>query len=282
MTLFFAFKLLIVAFFLVMFLRGARLPWGVGLLTVTTAFLLDTFLGTFGREAMIDQLGFFFYIISGALFAGAAFWLWGILRPAAGAAATAPVTVARMVPYDQPAGTPTRAARPNSGTAVDLQMLHQQIHDRLGPDDILDLIFDLGLNENEVLSPNQDIHQLILRLLDLAEQRGQMSALALAVERILTPLPPENLPRPEKITVDSPPTVLRQYLLAHYSEAELQTLASDLGVDWEQLDHRHKKALARGLLLYLYRRNRLDELVRWLQPTPAEAPGRESDNETQS
>jgi hypothetical protein len=34
-----------------------------------------------------------------------------------------------------------------------------------------------------------------------------------------------------------------------------------LGIDWEELDHANKKSLARTLLLYLYRRNRVEELV---------------------
>ncbi len=74
-------KLLIVLVFLVMFLRRPSVTWGVGLLTVTTAVLLDTFLGTFDREEMLAQFGFFYYVIAGILFAGAAFWLWGVLRP---------------------------------------------------------------------------------------------------------------------------------------------------------------------------------------------------------
>ena len=73
-------KIVLVAFFLFMFLRSNKLIWGIGLLTVTSAILLDTFLGTFGREEMIEQFGFFFYAFAGALFAGAALWLWGILR----------------------------------------------------------------------------------------------------------------------------------------------------------------------------------------------------------
>ena len=45
------FKILIILIFLVMFMRRPSLAWGVGLLTVTTAVLLDTVLGTFDRAA---------------------------------------------------------------------------------------------------------------------------------------------------------------------------------------------------------------------------------------
>ena len=74
-------KSILVAFFLVMFLRSAKPVWGIGLLTVTSAILLDTFLGTFGRDEMLEELGFFYYVIAGALFAGATVWLWVMLRP---------------------------------------------------------------------------------------------------------------------------------------------------------------------------------------------------------
>ena len=60
-------KLLIVAVFLVMFLRKPTLTWGVGLLCVTTAVLLDTLLGTFDTMALLAEMGFFFYVIAGVL-----------------------------------------------------------------------------------------------------------------------------------------------------------------------------------------------------------------------
>ena len=75
-------KIVLVAFFLLMFLRSNRLVWGVGLLTVTTAILLDTLLSTFSQEEILAQLGFFFYVIVGGLVAGAAIWLWGLLGSA--------------------------------------------------------------------------------------------------------------------------------------------------------------------------------------------------------
>ena len=73
-------KIVLVALFLVMFLRTNKAIWGIGLLTVTTAILLDTLLSTFSREEILTELGFFFYIIAGALFAGAAIWFWGLVK----------------------------------------------------------------------------------------------------------------------------------------------------------------------------------------------------------
>ena len=75
------FKLLVVLFFLAMFIRKPNVAWGIGLLTVTTAVLLDTLLGTFDREELLGELGFFFYVISGVLLAGSAAWFWGIGTP---------------------------------------------------------------------------------------------------------------------------------------------------------------------------------------------------------
>lgn len=261
MTLLLIIKSLIVIFFLLMFLRRPSLVWGIGLLTVTTAVLLDTFLGTFGREEMLAELGFFFYIISGAILGGAAVWVWGLLRPLVDAnapVANQPLTVSTTVPAIEP---PPAPALSGGDTAFDRQMLYDQIRNRLGHDDILDLIFDLGVNENDILSLNQEMNHLIVRLMDWAAANGQTGPLALAVERILTPPPPENLPRLEKISEDSPPTILRHYLLAHFDVNTLADMARHLDIDWEQLGGGGKKEMARGLLLYLYRRNRIDELI---------------------
>ncbi|MCB8942450.1 MAG: hypothetical protein H6658_01615 [Ardenticatenaceae bacterium] len=242
-------------------MRKMNMLWGIGLVSVTTAVLLDTFLGVFNREQMLADLGFFFYVIAGALFAGTAVWLWGLLRPIT----TITTTDATAVPPPAPP-TPPREA---SGTAFDRQMLYDQIRTRFGREDILDLIFDLSINESEVMTIDQDLQQLIVKTMDWAEQHGETAALALAVERILTPLPPENLPRLEKITADSPPTVLRQYLLAHYTLAQLHQMADRLGLDWEQLGSGSKKEKVRSLLLYLIRRSRLPELVELMKSLTA-------------
>jgi hypothetical protein len=270
MSFFLILKFLVVAFFLVMFLRGSRLVWGIGLLTVTSAVLLDTFLGTFGRDQMAERLGFFFYVITGALFAGAALWLWGLFRPLAEPApartiAAAPLPTPRRSEHSHP--TTWNEPRPadSSGTAFDRQMLFNQIRYRFSPDDVLDLIFDLGMNENDVIGYDQDMAQVIINVIDQAEERGQTSTLALAVERILTPLPPDHLPRLEKLSPDSPPIVLRQYLLTHYSLAQLEEMATELEIDWEQISGTGKKEKVRNFLLYLYRRNRLDDLLSLMQ-----------------
>jgi hypothetical protein len=260
-------KLLAVLFFLIMFLRGSRLVWGVGLLTLTTAVLLDTILGTFGRETLLAEIGFFYYVVSGALFGGAAVWMWGLLRPVTTTPELAPAGMPRQNGRRRERGA---AARPAGkarmgGTIFDRQMLYEQIRYRFSPDDVYDLIFDLGINENDVVGVDRDMRQVILNVMDLAEEMGDSSALALAVERILTPLPPEHLPRLEKLSSESPHTVVRQFLLAHYGQQELEQMAGELVIDWEQLEGVGKKAKVRALLLHLYRRNRVDELIALIQ-----------------
>ena len=263
-------KLIVVIFFFGMFLRGSRMTWGIGLLTVTSAFLLDAFWSTFGFEEVQNELGFFFYVIAGGLLAGAALWLWGLLRPAT--FETALVTAPRFLTEDgteqpKPRTAPIRASRT---TAFDRQMMNEQIRYRFGPDDLLDLIFDLRMNETDIFSPGQPMSETIVNIIDLAEETGVGSDLALAVERILTPPAADNLPRLEKLTVDSPPTVLRHVILASFSRDEIRGMASALNVDWEELGSGDKKSLTRGLLLYLYRRNRLHELMALLkQDEPA-------------
>jgi hypothetical protein len=262
-------KLLLVVVVLLFFLRRPNFVWGIGLLSVTTAVLLDTFLGTFNREAILADLGFFFYIIGGVLFAGATLWAWGILWPLLGVS-TDPVPISP--PKDTTAAR-TEKKTSKSSAAFDRQMLYDEIRQRLGREDVLDLIFDLGLNENDVMAPGQDMNQLIISIMDQAEENGQSGALALAVERILTPPPPENLPRLEKIDAASPATILRHYLLAYFNLEQLQQMAADLEIDWDQLDAGNKKTKVRSLLLYLYRRNRIHDLITYLRPPadPAES-----------
>ena len=268
MFVFLIIKLLVVIFFLAMFLRSSRLIWGIGLLGVTSAVLLDTFLSTFDREAMLADLGFFFYVLSGGILGTMAVWAWGVLRPFVAptsstffAAQPAPMHNGREVSI-----APTTVNQ--SETAVDRQMLFAEIRDRLGYGDLLDLMFDMDIKENEVMSLNQDMHQLIVNIMDVAEQRGQMGTLSLAVERILTSVPPEHLPRLEKLSADSPPTVLRQFLLAFYTLSELEQITTELGIDWEQVGAvANKREKVRGLLLHLIRRNRLPELIALLKKT---------------
>ena len=284
-------KLLVVLVFLVRFLRRPSVVWGIGLLTVTTAVLLDALLGTFDRDALLAELGFFFYVIAGALLAGSAAWFWGVLRPLLPDSALAnrvvagtptitpavpapmpapPETHAAPLPPARPAGL--RAAGHEDGYATagyDRQMLYEEIRRRFSRDDLQDLMFDLDVNELDVVVPGQTNDELIVRVMDAAEDNGQTGAVALAVERILTPPPPEYLPRPEKLSVESPRTVIRHYLLAHFNVEQLQATAARLGIDWEQLDAGTKKDKVRGLLNYLYRRNRVDELLTLLREEPA-------------
>jgi hypothetical protein len=275
-------KLLVVLFFLIMFIRRPTVVWGIGLLTVTSAALLDTLLGTFNREELLAELGFFFYVISGVLLAGAAAWFWGVVRPwlpdsraAVVPVAPLPVPVASSsapTPRNAPTEPPAPAPRlPPSlppdhvdnfaEAGFDRQMLFDEIHRRFSPDDVRDLIFDLDLNEMELTAVGQSMDDLIVRVMDAADRDGKAATVALAVERILTPPHPENLPRLEKITVDSPRTVIRHYLLANYDVAGLVRMANSMDIDWEQLEGSDKKAKTRSFLLYLYRRNRVDALL---------------------
>ncbi len=258
MTIFLIIKLLVVVFFLISFLQRPSLICGIGLLAATTAVLLDTFLGTFGRDEMEAELGFFYYILSGGLFAGTAVWLWGILRP---------LTSTTGVPINRFASSTASAPSPNKSnkkSSTDRQMLYDEIRQRFGLNDILDLMFDMGIHENEITTINQPINELIINLMDKIEKDGQLGSLGLAVERILTPPPPEHLPRPEKISSSSPPAILRHYLLANFKQHQLEALATELNIDWETINSGAKKENVRNFLLYLQRRERISDLVIWL------------------
>ncbi len=273
-------KLFVVVLFLVMFLRRPSLPWGIGLLTVTTAVLLDTILGTFNRAALLAELGFFFYFIAGAIMGGGLFWLLGVLWPhlPRAAAATAPAVAAQTgaVPAGgivefvsvtpsangQPEPLPVVEAATNPDEAAyDVAALLDDIQKRFGREDVLDLMFDLEIPETAVMTTNQNLQALAHEVVVYAARNGQTAQLALAIERILTPPPPEMLPRLEKLTPISPRASLRYYLLVHFNLEKLQKMAARLGIDWEQLEGAEKRGKVRELLQYLYRRNRIDELL---------------------
>ena len=300
-----ALKLLVVLFFLIKFLRRPSVVWGIGLLTVTTAVLLDTLLGTFNRDELLANMGFFFYVIAGALFGGAAFWFWGVARSwLPGSAGSGLATRQDPLPNPLPQGEGTRGPLPQgegtrgslpqgegtvspaplpprtpapppplppphadgyAAAGYDRRMLYEEIRARFSHDDLQDLMFDLDVNELDVVVPGQTNDELIVRIMDAADDSGQAGAVALAIERILTPPQPAHLPRLEKLTADSPRTVIRHFLLANYSIEQLQQLAAGLGVDWEQLDAGTKKDKTRALLLYLYRRNRIADLLSAIQ-----------------
>ncbi len=266
-------KLLIVLFFLYKFIRSGRAVWGIGLLTVTTALLLDTFITTLGGEATQTRLGFFYEVLRGGLFAGAALWLFGLLRPQAITPSAPSSSSSAFIPppANQPAwATPTQV-EPGNQTAVDRQMLYDQIRYRLSPEEVLDVMFDVGINENDVFNPTQDMTQIIVHLMDVADKQGKLGDLALAVERILTELPPDSLPRLEKLSPDSPPTVLRYFLAAHYRVEELETMADELGLTGDIFTQGSKKSFVRQMLLHLYRRNRISDLLILIQEPVVES-----------
>ncbi|NKQ34996.1 MAG: hypothetical protein HF973_05190 [Chloroflexi bacterium] len=261
-------KILIVLVFLVIFLRRPSIGWGIGLLTVTLAVLLDTIMGTFDPEQLQAQLGFFFYIFAGVLLGGMIFWILSVLRPYLPLTKTTPTKPAATetsTTPQQPEIVVTAVPLNEEDSPYDQQMLYEQIQERFSREDVLDLMFDLEINENDVLFVGENMDQLIRNIMNTAVQRSQMSALALAVERSLTPPPPDTLPRLEKINAASPPTVLRHYLLAYYDLEQLRKMTTALGIDWEQIGFGNKKTRVRELLLYLYRRNRVAELIDLMQ-----------------
>lgn len=268
-------KIVIVALFLFMFLRSNKVIWGIGLLTVTSAILLDTFLGTFGREEMIQQFGFFYFVFAGALFAGAAFWLWGLLRTK-----TLPDR-AEKTTIVQPATHPVGTNRPDSLSAqvdppqseIDHPVLYDTIYNNFGEDDILDLEFDMGYTEDSVPVSSRAANEITNTIIDTAERNGQIEELRLAVARIQNPLPPEHLPRVEKIQTDSPQTVLRQFMIANCTLSELELITTSMGIDWDSILGTTLNAKVRNLLLNVDRSNRKAELIDLLHRRAMNTPG---------
>lgn len=256
-------KIVTVAFFLIMFLRSDKVVWGVGLLTVTSAILLDTFLGTFGREEMIQQLGFFFYILAGALFAGATFWLWGVLRPYTKSKPQDHMQDDSLEPVSYAPVEIVSSIEPAEDELVEIEypVLFESIRDKLSPDQVGDLSFDMGYFAELETTTSQDNDELLLLTVERAANEDRIEELELAIERVETPLPPEHLPRLEKIQPNSPPTVLRQYMVATYSSSELEQFSTDLGFHRASLQGETLNAQARGLLLFAENSSRKSDLI---------------------
>ncbi len=58
---------------------------------------------------------------------------------------------------------------------------------------------------------------------------------------------------------------LRKKIVSNYNLEEIRTLCADIGVDYDNLGGEGKEAKARELVAYLKRRNKLDDLVRYIQ-----------------
>ncbi len=256
-------KAIIVLIFLLMFLRHTNWVWGIGLLTMTTAVLLDTFLSTFDRAQTIADLGFFASAIDGMLVGGMAVWAWGLLRPLA--AATVTVVAAQPQPLDPSTPVPNTPLSTPDSEIPDYELL-KKTYNNLNWQDMRDLLFDAQINENDVMpAMGQTTNQLIINSINYADQHGKIAQFEVALDRIINPIPSENLPRLDKINGDSPPTVLRHYLLAHYTLAELEQMAATLNLDWEQLEMGGKKTKVRSLLMELGKNGRLSDLIPLLQ-----------------
>lgn len=255
-------KSIVIIFFLIMFLRTNKPAWGIGLLTVTSAILLDTFLGTLGREQMLDELGYFFYIIAGALFAGAVVWLWAIMKEFA-------FSSNKENEGDDPSEErgPEKDEITNQSEQVtnNHRQIAEQLRFDLSRDELLDLIFDLGWFDEETVLLQGENDQIVDGIVSLAETQGQLESLKLASERIKSPMPPEHLPRLEKLKEDSPPTLLRQFLIANYSMVDLEHMFEALDINGDMDVSRLKNNNVRYFLSDLYQKNRIDALIELMQ-----------------
>lgn len=263
--LFLIIKTLIIVVFLVMFLRTNKPAWGIGLLTVTSAILLDTFLSTLGRDQMMEDLGFFLYIIAGALLAGATIWLWAILKEFAfhqekKQDGDGTVAISETINND--------IEESQQGEPIDQQPEVGQMWFESSDINLLDLMFDLGWNDEDVAKLYVANDQFFASVFDLARERGQTEELKLAVERIKQPIPRENLPRLEKLKKESPPTILRQYLICHYTNSELDQMIEELDLAESSSEQKIKNEKVRYLLTDLYQANRIDELIEMMQTEP--------------
>jgi tetratricopeptide (TPR) repeat protein len=100
------------------------------------------------------------------------------------------------------------------------------------------------------------------------EAMGEQRRLLAASERQALPEPSTaHSQRPEAEMADSETILtknlrrLRRNLVNAFTDDELKTLSFDLGVDYGVLSGGNKEAMARELILYLYRRGRIRDLI---------------------
>jgi hypothetical protein len=238
---------------------------------VTSAILLDAFLNTFGREEMIQQFGFFYYVLAGALFAGATLWLWGVLRTHTKPVTQEPESTGPTMAL--PTGVdpqPAEGSEDRSQEFVPYSDLHVTIHDNFSEDDILDLEFDMGYAEYSNPISSQNREELTLSIIETAERDHQIEELRLAIERVQSPLAADHLPRIEKISADSPRTVLRQYMLAYCTMTDIDLIVGSLSIDSDSVPGETTKARVRNLLLFVESNDRVEELIELMQHRSSE------------
>ena len=251
-------RLTLALIFLIMFLIRGNRAWGIGLLTVSAIVFLDAL----RSRQLLDDIGYLGYAIGGILAAGMFLWLIDLLRTNTQSEVLPSFRSATDLPTAKPSSR-------NNQSAFDRQLLFEQIRDNLGADDVLDLIFDLDLKENSIINPAQAMPHSIMAVLDQAEAKGQMAQVAMSVERILTPMQADHLPRKVHISAETPPHLLRQFLTLNYSDNDLAVLASKIGVAWQDMGSDAKKSRVRRLLLHAKRRGLLKKLLQQINPTPA-------------
>ncbi|MGB1250623.1 MAG: hypothetical protein ACPG8W_08440 [Candidatus Promineifilaceae bacterium] len=254
----------IVLICLIMFVWRANWTWAIGLLAASLMVALDALRM---RELLVDG-GFLSWLFGGLIAGGAFALISGLFRPKSIYSTSRSETrIPSVEPgYNQPPSVRLKSVSAENN-AVDRKMLFAQIRKRLSPDDIYDLIFDADLNENNIVSPAQDMRETIVRLMDEAERSGQSGRLAMSVERILTPISKESLPRLNRISAETPPHLLRQAIIANYSFSTLDDLCTKIGIDWQEMGSDAKKTRVRRMLRYLQRRNRLPDLFVQLKST---------------
>lgn len=273
MTIFLVTGIALILFFLVMFYRRSDFIWGVGLLAISSAVLLGVTRVVFNLDGSSAMTGLWLQLISGLIISGIALWFLGVLRPWMGegffpAGTDNRPSQSAVKPDGEQLLSRRAVGMSNSASEYDRQLLFDQIKQNLGLEDVLDLMFDVEMAENEVIAPTNDMTQTIHNMIDLALERDQISDLALAVERILTPVPPDHFPRLARITVETPSTILRRYLLTFYDLDMLQEIAGALDIDWELMGIGSKQQKVRNLLLWIRRRNRMGELIEAMHARP--------------
>lgn len=160
------------------------------------------------------------------------------------------------VPWDQPGAIVTRPVDPTR-----LALVQNIINYCFNANELCDLFLELGVDYDSLARGNKaaTVLELVTYFSRLPRTIDQLVTVGLA----LRPKAPWNDTSITKYEPYSHKALVqfRSLLAAYFEEDEVRQLCADLGVDRMRLPWAEQGGTARELILYLARRERLDELV---------------------
>lgn len=162
------------------------------------------------------------------------------------------------IPWEQPGTIVTRPVDPNR-----LALVQNIINYCFDANELCDLFLELGADYDALARGNKaaTVNELVMYFSRLPRTVDQLVTVGMA----LRPKAPWNDTIITKYEPYSHKALVqfRSLLVEYFDEDEVRQLSADLGVDHRRLPWSEQGGTARELILYLARRERLDELAQW-------------------